>query len=475
MPFDTVPTSNSHSVSLRKALLMKKSSNSMDMTEGIIWKQLVLFALPLLAGNVFQQLYNTVDSIVVGNFVGPDALGAVTSVAPAINTLVGLFMGMSSGASVTISQYFGAKNITNLRKSVHTSIVTTLLLGFIFMFIGYYMTPPMLRCMKTPDTIFPLATTYLRIYFLGILGLMIYNMGSAILRAVGDSKRPLYFLILTSIMNVFLDLLFVIVFHMGVSGVAYATIISQFISAILIIIVLFHSKECYSLRWNEMQIDRHMLGKIVYIGIPAGLQMAITSFSNVFVQSYINNFGAASTSGWGAYGRIDSFVILPMQSLAIAATTFVGQNAGAGRIDRIKRGINRTLLLAITCTLLICIPEFLLAPRVVSLFSNDPQVMYYGALFIRLNCLFDVLCCMNQVHAGALRGMGDAKVPMFIMLGSFVVFRQIYLFIVSHITTSIYPIALGYPAGWLVCSVLMFLYFRMSHWEEKFSDRKKNS
>ena len=235
MPFDTVPTSNSYSVSLRKALLMKKSSNSMDMTEGIIWKQLVLFALPLLAGNVFQQLYNTVDSIVVGNFVGPDALGAVTSVAPAINTLVGLFMGMSSGASVTISQYFGAKNITNLRKSVHTSIVTTLLLGFIFMFIGYYMTPPMLRCMKTPDTIFPLATTYLRIYFLGILGLMIYNMGSAILRAVGDSKRPLYFLILTSIMNVFLDLLFVIVFHMGVAGVAYATIISQFISAILII------------------------------------------------------------------------------------------------------------------------------------------------------------------------------------------------------------------------------------------------
>lgn len=448
---------------------MKKSSNSMDMTEGTIWKQLVLFALPLLAGNVFQQLYNTVDSIVVGNFVGADALGAVTSVAPAINTLVGLFMGMSSGASVVISQFFGARNNTQLRKSVHTSIVTTTLLAFVFMLVGYYMTPPMLRFMKTPDSITPLATTYLRIYFLGILGLMIYNMGSAILRAVGDSRRPLYFLILTSIMNVVLDLLFVIVFHLGVAGVAYATIISQFVSAILIMIVLFRSQECYSLRWNEMKIDQSMLGRIVYIGLPAGLQMAITSFSNVFVQSYINNFGAASTSGWGAYGRIDSFVILPMQSLALAATTFVGQNAGAGRIERIRTGIRTTLTLAIACTLAVCIPEFIIAPHVISLFSRDPQVMYYGALFIRLNCLFDVLCCMNQVHAGALRGMGDAKVPMFIMLGSFVVFRQIYLFIMSHLTGSIYPIALGYPAGWLVCSILMFLYFHYSHWDQKIS------
>ena len=441
----------------------------MDMTEGTIWKQLVLFALPLLAGNVFQQLYNTVDSIVVGNFVGADALGAVTSVAPAINTLVGLFMGMSSGASVVISQFFGARNNIQLRKSVHTSIVTTTLLAFVFMLVGYYMTPPMLRFMKTPDSITPLATTYLRIYFLGILGLMIYNMGSAILRAVGDSRRPLYFLILTSIMNVVLDLLFVIVFHLGVAGVAYATIISQFVSAILIMIVLFRSQECYSLRWNEMKIDQSMLGRIVYIGLPAGLQMAITSFSNVFVQSYINNFGAASTSGWGAYGRIDSFVILPMQSLALAATTFVGQNAGAGRIERIRTGIRTTLTLAITCTLVVCIPEFIIAPHVISLFSRDPQVMYYGALFIRLNCLFDVLCCMNQVHAGALRGMGDAKVPMFIMLGSFVVFRQIYLFIMSHLTGSIYPIALGYPAGWLVCSILMFLYFHYSHWDQKIS------
>ena len=441
----------------------------MDMTEGTIWKQLVLFALPLLAGNVFQQLYNTVDSIVVGNFVGADALGAVTSVAPAINTLVGLFMGMSSGASVVISQFFGARNNTQLRKSVHTSIVTTTLLAFVFMLVGYYMTPPMLRFMKTPDSITPLATTYLRIYFLGILGLMIYNIGSAILRAVGDSRRPLYFLILTSIMNVVLDLLFVIVFHLGVAGVAYATIISQFVSAILIMIVLFRSQECYSLRWNEMKIDQSMLGRIVYIGLPAGLQMAITSFSNVFVQSYINNFGAASTSGWGAYGRIDSFVILPMQSLALAATTFVGQNAGAGRIERIRTGIRTTLTLAIACTLAVCIPEFIIAPHVISLFSRDPQVMYYGALFIRLNCLFDVLCCMNQVHAGALRGMGDAKVPMFIMLGSFVVFRQIYLFIMSHLTGSIYPIALGYPARWLVCSILMFLYFHYSHWDQKIS------
>ncbi len=428
---------------------------------------MILFAIPLLAGNVFQQLYNTIDSIIVGQVVGPDGLGAVTSVAPAINTLVGFFMGFSAGSSVVISHYFGAKNIPGLRRAVHTSVICTFILSLFLMIVGFFLTPPLLVFMSTPESVMPLATQYLQIYFLGITGLMMYNIGSAILRAVGDSVRPLIFLIITSILNIFLDLFFVINLHLGVAGAAYATIISQFISAILTIAVLFFNKECYNLRLKEMAIDKSILSQIITIGMPAGIQSAVISFSNLFVQSYINRFGKSSTAGWGAYGRIDAFVMLPMQSIALTATTFVGQNAGAGNVDRIKKGIHESLFLAALCTLALVIPEFIAAPKIVSLFNSDPEVVRFGTIFIRMNCFFDILCCSNQTHAGALRGVGDAKAPMYIMLSSFVVFRQIYLFIVSHLTTSIYPISIAYPMGWLVCSIIMLIYFKNSGWERK--------
>ncbi len=428
---------------------------------------MILFAIPLLAGNVFQQLYNTIDSIIVGQVVGPDGLGAVTSVAPAINTLVGFFMGFSAGSSVVISNYFGAKNIPGMRRAVHTSVICTFILSLFLMIVGFFLTPPLLVFMSTPESVMPLATQYLQIYFLGITGLMMYNIGSAILRAVGDSVRPLIFLIITSILNIFLDLFFVINLHLGVAGAAYATIISQFISAILTIAVLFFNKECYNLRLKEMAIDKSILSQIITIGMPAGIQSAVISFSNLFVQSYINRFGKSSTAGWGAYGRIDAFVMLPMQSIALTATTFVGQNAGAGNVDRIKKGIHESLFLAALCTLALVIPEFIAAPKIVSLFNSDPEVVRFGTIFIRMNCFFDILCCSNQTHAGALRGVGDAKAPMYIMLSSFVVFRQIYLFIVSHLTTSIYPISIAYPMGWLVCSIIMLIYFKNSGWERK--------
>lgn len=444
----------------------------MDMTRGVIWKQLLFFALPLLAGNIFQQFYNTVDSIVVGNYVGANALGAVTSVGSAINTLIGFFMGLSTGASVVISQFFGAKSLGSMRKAIHTALVTTILFSLVIGVLGYLIAPTLLHFMKTPKEVYPDALTYLRIYFSGILGLMLYNMGSAILNAVGDSRRPLFFLVLSSILNIFLDLFFVIKLHLGVAGVAYATILSQFISDILILLLLFHTKECYRITWKEMRIDGPILKRIFVIGIPAGVQSAVTAFSNVFVQSYINAFGAASTSGWGAYGRVDSFVILPLQSIGLASTTFVGQNAGAGNVDRIKKGIRTSLLMAVSFTLVLCTIVYIRAPEVVSLFNKDAAVLAYGTLFIRLNMPFDFLCCSNQIHAGALRGMGNAKTPMFIMLGSFVLFRQIYLFVVSHLTASIYPVAWGYPAGWLVCSILMHIYFTHSGWEKKVTEQR---
>jgi putative MATE family efflux protein len=444
-----------------------KNSGTMDMTQGTIWKELIIFSLPLLAGNIFQQLYNTVDSIVVGNFVGPDALGAVTSLAPAINTLIGLFIGFTAGASVVVSQYFGAGRIPELRRSVHTAVVASFWLGLFIMAAGWFITPGLISFMQTPDEIRPLAITYLRIYFAGILGLVFYNIGSAILRAVGDSRHPLYFLILTSVLNVFLDLLFVIRFHMGVAGVAYATILSQFISAAAIFVLLFRSRDVFSVRLQELHIDTELLKKIILIGLPTGIQMALTSFSNVFVMSYINRFGAASTSGWGTYGRIDAFVMLPLQSIAIASTTFTGQNAGADRPDRIRKCVSTAMLLGVAFTAALCIPEFIIAPQMIGFFSRDPDVIAYGVLFIRVNCLFDMVAVTNQVHAGVLRGIGDAQAPMIIMLGSFVVFRQIYLFIVSHLTDSIYPIAIAYPVGWVVCSIAMFAYFRMSRWQKK--------
>ena len=445
---------------------MAKSS-TMDMTQGPIRKEMIIFALPLLAGNIFQQLYNTIDSAVVGRVVGPEALGAVTSVAPAITTLVGFFMGFSTGASVVISHHFGARQIGDLRKAVHTALLCTFLMGLFLMVFGYFITPSLLVFMATPKEVLPLATIYLRIYFLGILGLMFYNIGSAILRAVGNSKMPLVFLIVTSVLNIILDIVFVYFLRMGVSGAAYATIISQFVSAILTILVLIYSKECYNVRFKELTIDRHSLEQIIKIGLPASFQMAVISFSNLFVQSYINRFGKNSTAGWGTYGRIDNFVMLPMQSIAMTATTFVGQNAGTGNIARIKQGIREALFLAGICTIALVIPEFIMAPRLVSWFNNDPEVIRFGTLFIRMNCCFDILCCSNQTHAGVLRGVGDAKAPMFIMMGSFVVFRQIFLFIASHLTDSIYPIAIAYPVGWLMCSILMMIYFRKSGWEKR--------
>ena len=438
-----------------------------DMTQGSIWRHLLWFALPLLFGNLFQQMYNAVDSVVVGNFVGGVALGGVTTVTPAINTLVGFFMGLSTGASVIISQYFGAHDVPNLRKAVHTSLVGTFLLSLVFMVLGWNITPFLLEFMRTDATIVPYSTTYLRIYFLGITGLMIYNMGSAILRAVGDSKRPLYFLIFTSVLNVILDLFFVLKLRMAVAGVAYATILSQFISAFLVLVVLFRSQEVYRLSWAEMRLNLTILKKIINVGFPAGFQMALTAFSNVFVQSYINSFGADSTAGWGAYFRIDMFIIMPMQSIALAITTFTGQNAGAGNLERIRKGVSVSIRMAVLATALLCIPEFIIAPNVIRLFNQDPGVVAYGTLFIRVNCLFDIFACMNQIHAGMLRGVGDARAPMYIMLFSFVVFRQLYLLIITHITDSIIAVSFGYPIGWLMCTTLLRLYYSYSGWERR--------
>ena len=433
-----------------------------DMTEGSIFNHILMFALPLLIGNLFQQFYNTVDTWVIGNYVENEAAyAAVGSVGPIINMLIGFFAGFSSGAGVVISQNFGAKRFDKVDKAVHTSAFVTLILGVVFTALGIALIPFMLEMMETPESVFSEAKTYLTIYFSGIIGLMIYNIGSGILRAVGDSTRPFLFLVVSALLNVVLDLLFVIKFDMGVAGVAYATIIAQGVSALLVIITLLTTDNCVKMVPSHLKIDKETLGKIVKVGFPAALQLSITAFSNVFVQSYINQFGAECMSGWTSYAKIDQFMFLPMQSLAIAATTFVGQNLGGGNVERAKKGIKTSMLMSVVSTVAIMIPIMIFPGPLVYFFNKNPLVIEYGVMLLRWISPFYVLCCFNQILAGALRGAGNSRAPMIIMLTSFVAFRQVYMFVMSNfICNEIIPIAMGYPAGWLISSLLSFAYYK---------------
>ena len=437
-----------------------RKTTTRDMTNGNIAKQVLLFALPLMLGNVFQMLYNTVDSIVVGQFVSTEALAAVGSTTMIVNMLVFFFNGFSIGASVVIGIHFGAKNEEKLHRAVETTMMATFIMCALFTAIGCLGVKPMLRFMSTPDDVFSDATVYLRIYFAGFSGLLIYNMGSAILRSVGDTTRPLYFLILTSVLNIILDLVFVLVFKMGIEGVAFATIISQFVSAGLILLLLTASRDVYRLTWNDLAIDGGIMKHIFTVGLPAGIQSVITAFSNVFVQSYINAFGSSCMAGWSCYNKLDQFVMLPMQSMAMASTTFVSQNMGAAQPERAEKGtyITTGLTLLITGVIVIALQVF--ASPSVRLFSQDPEVIRYGVLFIRANVCFLLFNCVNHVVAGALRGMGDSKGPMLIMLLTFVALRQTYLyFMTRYIANTPLTVGIGYPVGWVSCCLIEAAYF----------------
>ena len=432
-----------------------------DMTEGNITRHIISFAFPLLIGNIFQQLYNMVDTWVVGNYVNIQAYSAVGTVGPIVNMLIGFFMGLSSGAGVVISQYYGAQQPDKVKQTVHTALLMTLILGVVFTAVGILMTPTMLQLINMPGDEAKEATTYLTIYFAGILGLMFYNIGAGILRAVGDSQRPFYFLVVSAVMNIVLDLVFVLVFNMGVAGVALATIIAQSTSAVLIIITLLRSDACIKLIPKELKIHWGMLKKIFTVGIPAALQMAITSFSNIFVQSYINYFGGNCMAGWTTYAKVDQLLFLPMQSISLASTTFVGQNLGRNQPERARQGVKTSLLLALGFTAVLTVPVVIFAQPIVTFFIKDstPEALAHGTLFLQWLSPFYLLCCFNQIYSGALRGAGNSRAPMIIMLSSFVVFRQVYLFIMARVCNEILPIAMSYPAGWLVCSVLTATYY----------------
>lgn len=436
------------------------STKVVSMTEGKIWKKLLLFSIPLMMGSFFQQLYNTADSIIVGNYVGKEALAAIGTTDNLINTFIGFFMGLSTGAGIIISRYFGAKDEKNVQIAVNTTIGLTFVMSVICTVCALGFRTQMLKLMNTPAEVFVQADAYLRIYFLGVTGLLFYNMGAGILRAVGDSRRPLYFLIFSTVLNIVLDLIFVAGFSLGVEGAAYATVISQGASAVLVMIVLSRERASYRVVWNRIRLNPEMIGKIVRVGLPMALQSAVVSFSNVFVQSYINHFGVAAMAGWLAYGKVDKFCLLPIQSLSLGLMTFVGQNYGAKRYDRIRKGIRTGLTMCFGIAICMIILINLFAESLVSMFIQSPDVVKFGTLFIHIEMPFYLALCVNSVYDSTLRGIGMTKGPMLIMMINSILFRQIYLFVVSRVSESMIPIVLGYPLGWILCSVMLVLYYK---------------
>lgn len=451
---------------------MTSKAKTRDMTKGNIFLQLILFALPLIIGNVFQLLYNTVDAYVVGNYVGTQALAAVGSTAMIVNMVVFFFNGLSIGAGVLISRNFGARDMKRLHDCIETTMAMTFGLCVVFTIAGTLFVKPMLLFMSTPEDVMPEAMTYLRIYMMGISGVMIYNMASGILRAVGDTTRPLYILIFTSVMNVLLDLLFVLVFDLGVAGVSLATVISQFFSGIIVLIFITRTNDIYKFTWKDLSIDKKILVQILSVGLPTAVQSMITAFSNVFVQSYVNVFGSSVVAGWSCYNKVNQFVMLPMDSMSKAATTFVSQNMGAKNHKRADQGTITVVSTTVLITFLIVSFMFIFAGPVTAIFSKDSDVIYFGALFVQTNIFFLLANCINHTLAGALRGRGDSKGPMIIMLVCFVAVRQIYLFVATTFFANTPTIvALGYPVGWTICCIIEVSYFFIKIHREK----KKNS
>lgn len=435
-------------------------SKAKRMTEGSIFKCLLYFALPLMVGNFFQQLYNTVDSIIVGNFVGKEALAAIGSVDSIINTYIGFFVGLSAGAGVVISQYYGASDDENVHKAVHTTIAITLIMAIGTTIISLFTTDIFLRISRVPSDVWPEAETYLGIYFLGLVGLLIYNMGSGILRAVGDSKHPLYFLIFSALSNTVLDIIFVANLRLGVAGAAYATIISQALSALLVLYTLIKTNDCYKISFKKIRIYPKLLKQIFRIGLPTALQMMVTAFSNVFVQSYINSFGSAAMAGYSSYNKIDKVCLLPLQSIGLAITTFMGQNIGAGNSERAIKGVKTATRMNVVTAIVLLTFLWVVAPYLIYIFNQDEEVIHYGTIFLRTMSPFFLCVAYNQIHNGALKGAGNTKIPMIIMMSCFIVFRQIYLFVISRIINTPIAIALGYPLGWLLCTIILSIYYK---------------
>lgn len=434
--------------------------NMNQITEGIIWKQLLLFFFPIVFGTFFQQLYNTIDTVIVGHFVGKEALACVGgSSSQIINLIVGFFTGLSSGASVVIAQFFGAHDERSVRESLHTAYAFSILGSSIITILGFVLAPNMLRWMHTPAELIPDSTIYMRIYFLGIIFVFIYNTGSGILRAIGDSKHPLYYLIYCCIINIILDVLFVVVFHLGVFGVAIATLISQFVSALLVTLNLMKSNGILQLFLREIRIYKSVLRSQLYIGVPAGMQSIMYSITNVIIQSALNSFGTDTVAAWSVYGKLDAIFWMVSGAFGIAITTFVGQNYGAGKKDRVLKSTRVCLGMDLTVSILLAL--FLIFSRnfLFRLFTNDPTVINIGSNMLMLIAPWYIVFIFIEVLSGALRGIGDVIVPMLLTMFGVCVLRIIWIFTTLKFHPTINAILFSYPVTWTLTAVLFIIYY----------------
>ena len=430
------------------------------ITEGSIFGQLLLFFFPILFGTFFQQLYNTADAVVVGRFVGKQALAAVGgSTSTLINLMVGFFVGLSSGATVVISQYYGAKKEDKVHWAVHTSVAFSVMGGILFMLVGLVGARWALTAMHTPEDVMEHAVTYIRIYFLGMIPNLLYNMGAGILRAVGDSRRPLYFLIGSCFVNIILDVLFVAVLRMGVAGAALATISSQFFSAVLVILCLTHTQDIYKVEWKKIRIDGRMLQRIIRIGIPAGMQSVMYNISNIIIQAGVNNLGTDNVTAWATYGKVDGLYWMMINALGISVTTFVGQNYGARRMDRVRKGAGACMTIGVVLTAIVSAALYFWGYLFIELFTSDPQVQMISQSLIRFMVPTFITYITIEILSGTLRGVGDAWMPLIITGVGVCLVRVIWIiFALPHFNT-ILAAAFCYPMTWALTSVAFAVYY----------------
>lgn len=445
---------------------MNEKKNTVLMTEGGIFKNLLFFATPLILGNLLQQMYNAVDSIIVGNYVGSNALAAVGAGASLIYLLIAFSLGASVGAGVIVSQYLGAKEKEGVHKAVHTALAISIILGLILTAGGILFSRKLLVMMNTPAEILDDAACYLRIYSYGLIFNVVYNMAAGILNAAGNSRRSLMYLAAAAVVNIFMDLLLIAGLKIGVAGAAIATNFSQAISCILALWFLFRVPADYRISLKSLRIHKAMALRIIQIGLPTGIQNMVISFSNILIQASINQYGATAVAGFSAYLKIDGFNILPVLSFSMAITTFIGQNYGAGKYDRMKKGMWVTLFMGIVYTVLTGILLLTFSGQIMRLFSEDVGVIAYGQTAMRYFCPFYWILAILHSLAGTVRGTGKSIPPMVVLLVSLCLFRIVWIQLVLPYYTSIEGIFILYPVSWLVGAVLMILYTWKGKWIE---------
>ena len=439
---------------------------------GKIWKQILVFFFPILIGSFFQQLYNMVDTFVVGRYVGTDALAAVGTTGSVISLLVGLFVGIASGATVIISQHYGAADAESVSRAVHTGIAFSLLSGLFLMAVGYLTARPVLQLMNVPADIIGDSTMYMQVYYLGIIGNLIYNIGTGILRAVGDSRRPLYILIVCCLVNIVLDLTFVLVFKWAVFGVAFATILSQLISAILILICLMRTKDMYRLSIRKIRIYKNEFKEIIRIGLPSGMESVLYSISNVLMQTAINGFSTTAIAAWSTIGKIDAVMWMVMQAFGISISTFVGQNFGARQYDRVKQGVKTGVWMNFASIFVISVVIYVFAPVFLGIFTVDQDVIRTGTDFLHIFAPAYIFYVFINAFSATIRGCGESVQPMIITVFGICGLRILWLLVALPLHHTMGMVAMSYDVSWVVTAVIFIIYYLRGHWLTRWKNRQ---